>query len=308
MFSAGRSGAGRAEGADPLPLILLCVLGSMWGLSFSLSKLAVTGGIHPVAYAWMQSTGAALFLFVVCRIWRVPIPFSRAHIRLYAATAIIGLVLPNINIVTTTQYLPAGIVSTVVTTVPVITYLLALALGIERFQGRRAVGIALGFGGVLFIIGPEGGLPDPRMVPWVLLSLVTPVLYATNSILSQRWRPEGTHSLAAAFGMMLFASLASAPFMVATGSVYPLLANGMTVTDLAMLGQIAVTCVAYVFYFEIIRRAGPVYIGQVSYVVIVFGLFWGWVIFNENPSPWIFGAVACVLIGVGLVNRKLGKR
>jgi drug/metabolite transporter (DMT)-like permease len=289
---------------DPLPLIFLCVLGSMWGLSFSLSKLAVVGGVHPIAYAWLQSTGAAVFLFVVCWIWRVPIPFSRAHLILYFANGLIGLVLPNINIVATAQHLPAGILSTLVTTVPVITYVMVLLLRIETLHADRAAGIGLGFVGVLFIIGPEGGLPDPAMVPWVLLALVTPFLYAANSILSAKLRPEGTHSLAAAFGMMLSSSLMTLPVMLATGTFYPLLANGLTVTDAAMLGQIAVAAFAYMFYFEIIRRAGPVYISQVSYVVIAFGLFWGWVIFDEQPSLWVFGSVTCVFAGVGLVNRR----
>lgn len=290
--------------SDPLPLLFLCVLGSMWGLSFSLSKLAVLGGVHPIAYAWMQSTGAAVFLFAVCRVWRVAIPLSAAHLRLYGATALVGLVLPNINIVTTAQYLPAGIISTLVTTVPVLTYLLAIALRIERFQPVRAAGIGLGLAGVLFIVGPEGGLPEPAMVPWVLVALLTPALYAANSILSARLRPADTHSLAAAFGMMAASSALTLPPMLATGSFYPLLAEGWTVTDAAMLGQVAVACFAYIFYFEIIRRAGPVYISQVSYVVIVLGLFWGWMIFGEEPSLWVFGAVGCVLAGVLLVNRK----
>lgn len=289
---------------DPLPLIFLCVLGSMWGLSFSLSKLAVMGGVHPIAYAWLQSTGAAVFLLIVCRLWRIAIPFSRAHVTLYFANGLIGLVLPNINIVATAQHLPAGILSTLVTTVPVITYVMVLALRIEAFRFTRAIGIGLGFLGVLFIIGPEDGLPDRSMVPWVLLALVTPLLYAANSILSASLRPEGTHSLAAAFGMMLTASLMTLPVMLSTGTFYPLLANGLTVTDAAMLGQIAVAAFAYMFYFEIIRRAGPVYISQVSYVVIAFGLFWGWVIFDEQPSLWVFGSVICVFAGVGLVNRR----
>ena len=293
-----------SKGHDPLPLIFLCVLGSMWGLSFSLSKLAVMGGVHPIAYAWLQSTGAAIFLLIVCRLWRISIPFSRAHVILYFANGLVGLVLPNINIVATAQHLPAGILSTLVTTVPVITYVMVLMLRIEPFRPMRAIGIGLGFLGVLFIIGPEDGLPDRAMVPWVLLALVTPLLYAANSILSAKLRPDDTHSLAAAFGMMLSSSLMTLPVMLATGTFYPLFAKGLTVTDAAMLGQITVAAFAYMFYFEIIRRAGPVYISQVSYVVIAFGLFWGWMIFDEQPSLWVFGSVACVFAGVGLVNRR----
>ena len=289
---------------DPLPLIFLLILGSLWGLSFSLSKLAVVGGVLPVAYLWMQSTGAALFLALVCRVLRVPIPFGRREIIFYLATGLLGMVLPSLNIVTTAKYLPAGLLSTVVTTVPVITYLAVLALRQERFNPVRATGIALGMIGVLFLLLPDSSLPDPSMTPWLLMSLLTPVFYAANSILSARMRPEGLHSLAAAFGMTATASAASLPIMLATNSFHPLFAHGPTVTDMAMAGQIAVSCVAYIFYFEIIRRAGAVYISQVSYVVTITGLIWGYIVFTEIPTAWLYAAVAFVFVGVALVNRR----
>jgi len=281
----------------------MLILGAMWGLSFSLSKLVVTGGIEPIAYVWMQSTGAALFLFCVCRVMRIPVPLSRRHLIFYAAAGLCGLVLPNLNIVNTARHLPAGILSTVVTTVPLMTYLGVLVLGLERFSPRRAGGIALGLAGVLFIVLPETSLPDPAQAPWVLVALITPALYASANVISGRLRPDGTHSLAAALGMVASASLASLPVMLVTGDFHLLFGGGATTADLAMVGQIAVAALAYIFYFEIIRRAGPVYTSQVGYVVTVLGLGWGYLIFDEIPSLWVIGAVACVFAGVALVNR-----
>ncbi|WPZ35235.1 DMT family transporter [Thalassobaculum sp. OXR-137] len=289
--------------ARHLPLVLMLILGNLWGLSFSLSKTVVLGGIHPLAYVWMQTTGATLFLFVICRRAGVTVPTSRRHLLLYGATGLVGTVLPSLTIVTTALHVPAGIISTLVTTVPMLTFALAVSTGLQRFQPMALAGLTLGLIGVLFLVVPDSSLPSADMAGWVLFGLLTPVFYATNGILAARLRPAGTSSLAAALGMMATASVTSLPIMLATGTFHPLFAEGLTPHDLAMTGQIVITCVAYIMYFEINERSGPVYLSQVSYVVNVSGLFWGYAIFGEVPSPWLWATVVLVFAGVYLVNR-----
>jgi drug/metabolite transporter (DMT)-like permease len=287
------------------PAIMLLGLGGLWGLSFSLSKVAAMGGVHPFAYAWMQSTGAALFLTLVCYRKGIPFELSRGHLVFFAGAAVIGLVLPNINIITTAKYIPAGVMSTVVSTVPVLGYVLAVAFRIEGFRWNSAVGIGIGLIGALLMVLPKTSLPSPDMVPWVLIAFLTPALYACSGIFSDRMRPDGTHSLAAARGMLIVASLATLPLMLAVDGFYPLMANPGP-TDFAMLGQICISSVAYILYFEILKRAGPVFLSLVSYVVTLFGLFWGWVIFGEIHSAWIWASVGCVFTSMLLVN--IGRR
>ena len=51
--------------------------------------------------------------------------------------------------------------------------------------------------------------------------------------------------------------------------------------------------------------AGAVYLGQVGYLVTLFGVLWGVLFFGETPSAWLWVAVVLVATGVALVN--LGK-
>ena len=287
-MSDQKTGTGLIDPGLIVPAIMLIGLGGLWGLSFSLSKVAAMGGVHPFAYAWMQSTGAALFLTLVCYRKGIPFDLSRGHLVFFAGAAVIGLVLPNINIITTAKYIPAGVMSTVVSTVPVLGYVLAVGLV-----------------GALLMVLPKTSLPSPDMVPWVLIAFLTPALYACSGIFSDRMRPEGTHSLAAARGMLIVASLATLPLMLAVDGLYPLMANPGP-TDFAMLGQICISSVAYILYFEILKRAGPVFLSLVSYVVTLFGLFWGWVVFGEIHSAWIWAAVGCVFTSLIMVN--IGRR
>ncbi|WP_193172486.1 DMT family transporter [Nisaea nitritireducens] len=304
-MSDQKTGTGLIDPGLIVPTIMLVGLGGLWGLSFSLSKVAAIGGVHPFAYAWMQSTGAALFLSLVCYRKGIPFDLSRGHLVFFLGAAVIGLVLPNINIITTAKYIPAGVMSTVVSTVPVLGYVLAVGLRIEGFRWNSAIGIGLGLVGALLMVLPKTSLPSPDMVPWVLLAFLTPALYACSGIFSDRMRPEGTHSLAAARGMLIVASLATLPLMLAVDGFYPLMANPGP-TDYAMLGQICISSVAYILYFEILKRAGPVFLSLVSYIVTLFGLFWGWVVFGEIHSAWIWAAVGCVFTSLIMVN--IGRR
>lgn len=304
-MSDQKTGTGLIDPGLIAPAIMLVGLGGLWGLSFSLSKVAAMGGVHPFAYAWMQSTGAALFLTLVCYRKGIPFDLSRGHLVFFAGAAVIGLVLPNINIITTAKYIPAGVMSTVVSTVPVLGYVLAVAFRIEGFRWNSAVGICIGLIGALLMVLPKTSLPSPEMVPWVLIAFLTPAFYACSGIFSDRMRPEGTHSLAAARGMLIVASLATLPLMLAVDGFYPLMADPGP-TDFAMLGQICISSVAYILYFEILKRAGPVFLSLVSYVVTLFGLFWGWVIFGEIHSAWIWASVGCVFTSMVMVN--IGRR
>lgn len=304
-MSDQKTGTGLIDPGLIVPTIMLVALGALWGLSFSLSKVAAMGGVHPFAYAWMQSTGAALFLTLVCYRKGIPFDLSRGHLVFFLGAAVIGLVLPNINIITTAKYIPAGVMSTVVSTVPVLGYVLAVGLRIEGFRWNSAIGIGLGLVGALLMVLPKTSLPSPDMVPWVLLAFLTPALYACSGIFSDRMRPEGTHSLAAARGMLIVASLATLPLMLAVDGFYPLMADPGP-TDFAMLGQICISSVAYILYFEILKRAGPVFLSLVSYVVTLFGLFWGWAVFGEIHSAWIWAAVGCVFTSLVMVN--IGRR
>lgn len=297
--------ASAAPARDPIAFLFLGVLGMAWGLSFSLSKIAAVGGIHPIAYTWMQATGASVFLTVVC--WRAGIRFrlSRRFIVFYIAAGLTGLALPNMNIVMVAVHLPAGIISVLVTIVPMLSYVFAVALRLERARIDRAAGILLGFSGVAFLVIPKASLPSPEMVPWVLVGLLTPLLYATNNMVSVKMRPEGTHSLLAAWGMVTTASIVTLPVMLATDTFHPWFVDPSP-ADWAMLGQTGVSCLAYVLFFEIVRRAGPVFASTIAYVVMLTGLAWGWLIFGEQHSAWVWAAVALVFAGLALLNLRRG--
>jgi len=55
--------------------------------------------------------------------------------------------------------------------------------------------------------------------------------------------------------------------------------------------------------FELLRLAGAVFLSQVSYIVTLSGMFWGWLLFAERLSGWVWLAALVIAAGVLMVTR-----
>jgi len=282
-----------------LPLLLLC--GTLWGITFPLSKIGIEGGIHPFAYGvWVAGlSSVALLALVFARGERLPL--SAAHLRLYLVTGLFGQALPNMAYYFYIPHMPAGLAAVIITTAPLITFVLALLLAIERFNALRALGVACGFSGALMLVLPGSALPSPETLGWVMLAFATPFFYAGSTIAMAQLRPRQLGAPAMAAGMFLASFLAQLPVLAISGQWYLVLPPAAP-HDWALLAQVACSITAHVLYLRMMPRFGPVFVSQVGYVVTLSGILWGLAFFGETLSPWVYGAAAVIMGGVVLVN------
>ncbi len=288
-----------------IPLLLL-LLGSLWGASFSIAKLAIEGGVPELGFATWQAGGSALVLLGVLKLRGVSLPSGGRAWRFCLVSGLLGICVPNLIFYFVIRYLPAGLMAVVVTTAPIITYTLALATAMERMSWLRSFGIGLGFIGALVIVLPENSLPEGIDPIWVLLSFMTPFCYALSNLYTGRFRPPGQSSLGLACGMLICAGSTQTLLMLSFIPPYlPLPPWGMA--EAALFAQIAISSVAYVIYFHIVQTAGAVYFSQVGYIVTVSGLLWGMAFFGEQHSHWIYAGTALILGGFALVNASRGR-
>ena len=75
--------------------------------------------------------------------------------------------------------------------------------------------------------------------------------------------------------------------------------------ELILVGYAVATGLAFLLFYKIVSSAGAVYLGQVGYLVTLFGVGWGVLFFDESTTIWLWAAVVVVGFGVALVN--LGK-
>ena len=286
-----------------LPLLLLLFLGSLWGMTFSVAKLAMQDGFHPVQYAFWQCGGAGLILALIAVLKGERFRPSRALIVFGLTVALIGIALPNVNFYFVLPHMPAGLAAVIITTAPLATYVGALLLGMEQRSRRRLLGILVGFSGGMILVLPGAGLPAGTEVVWVLAGFLTPLLYASSGLYTARQRPAGASSLLLAVLMTLSAALWLLPGALLVGPLRIPLPPDST-GDWAVLVQIAVTTVAYVIFFELMRIGGPVFFSQVGYVVTITGIVWGSLLFGETHGFGLYLATAIVFLGLILVNQQ----
>lgn len=285
-----------------LALVLLVVLGTNWGITFSLAKIGQLGGIPPLGYAMWQSGAAGVILLGICAVRRIWPPLTVAHLRYYVVAALTGQAIPVVNMLLVVKHIPVGVFTLMVTMSPLLTYGLAMALRMEAFSLRRFGGMLLGFTGMLFILLPRASLPSPDMLPWVLMALITPAFFAGSNVYIAKARPPGVDSLALGAAMQLTVGVLLLPVAAATGGLY-LLLPPFASHDLALLAHIGAATLGALLMFEIIRLAGVVFMSQVAYIVTLNGIVWGMYFFDEHHSAWIWAALACIVTGVVLVTK-----
>jgi drug/metabolite transporter (DMT)-like permease len=290
--------AGR--GSRLVPLIMMLVLGTLWGLTFSFAKAASDDGIGPLAYGFWQTTGAGLVLLLMCLLRRERLGLDRAHLTYYLICGLLSLAAPNLILQTVIGHVPAGVAAIIITTVPLVTYAIAMAVKLDRFAPRRSVGLLLGFSGALVLIGPSASLPEPAMAGWVLFGFLTPFFYASGNVYVAKFRPASA-ALPLAAGMLWGAAFWQAPAILATDG-FQMLTPPFSFGEWGVIGQISVTVLASILYFEIVRRAGPVFFSQVAYVVTLTAILWAMAIFGERHSGLVWTAAALIASGVALVN------
>ena len=77
----------------------------------------------------------------------------------------------------------------------------------------------------------------------------------------------------------------------------------MTDGDWALIGTIVIIPIVYALTFVLIQMLGPVLFSTIGYFGTLIGLGWAALYFGEVPSPWIWAAIAILLLGLFLVNR-----
>ncbi|HJS30534.1 MAG TPA: DMT family transporter, partial [Alphaproteobacteria bacterium] len=275
--------------------------GSIWGFAFSLAKIGAQGGFPPIAYAMWQSTGGGAILLAICWMRGLRPPLSPTHLRYYAISGVIGIAIPNVNMITVLNHLPVGVVTILVTLAPLLTWAFARLVGQEGPSVRRGLGTFVGFCGALLILLPRASLPAPDLAAWVLAGLVTPVFYAAGNVYVARSRPAGVHSLSLAAMMHIAVACALAPAALISGE-FRMLWPPFAAADYAVMGHMLSAAASALMFFEIIRLAGPVFLSQVAYIVTITGLLWGMYLFGERHSTWIWAAMAVIFVGLALVT------
>lgn len=289
-----------------LAFAALAAIGAAWGLTMPLSRIAVSTGHAPLTLLfWQRVIGVALLAgpVIVARGGFAP---SWARLRLFFWVGILGSVLPGYFSYLTAAHLSAGVRSIIVASVPMFVLPIALGLGFERREARRAVGVALGGLSIgLIALSGSDGLSGGFALAMVALALISPLAYALEGNYLALVGARGLNPLEILLGASLVSVALLAP-AVAAGEGFGLGFDGgpagWGAPEWALVGIGVVDVLAYSGYVWLVGRAGPLFASQIAYLVTGFGLIWSMTLIGERYSGWVWLALAAMLAGVALVQ------
>jgi drug/metabolite transporter (DMT)-like permease len=282
-------------------LILLFILGGIWGTSFLFIKIVVTE-IGPMTLVAGRLGLASLLMWSIMRFRKVPLPRGKRIWTTYAVLGLINSALPFSLISWGQQHIPSGWAALLQSTLPIFTILLAhLLTQDERLTWSKMLGVALGFCGVGLLMWPEVRQGDSASL-WGILAIVgASICYALASILV-RQQLKGQNPITSAAGaftmgfvyILPLAFLLEQPLQIAPS--WRALGSWIALTVMG-------TVIASVIYYTLLDRTSATFTSMVTYIVPINGLILGALVLGEHLSPTLVISLGIVLSGVLLVRR-----
>lgn len=294
--------SGQTSPSRLVPLAMLLFAATIYSMTFSLNRIAITDGLPVIPFVFWQGLGTAVVSFVAALVTRQMPSLRVEYLRLYLLFGVVGIALPYTLLALAAPKVPAGAVGLGLTLTPILTYVFSVLFRLDRVRLLRVAGILFGLAGILLVTLPGKSLPEPGMAPWLLMAFGAPLCYAFGTVCVAILRPPESKPIPLTCGLSFASAVLMVPVMAATDSWW-VFDGSMTDGDWALIGAIFITAIFFVVALEIIRMAGPVFYSTNGYLGTLIGLGWAALFFGEVPSHWIWAAVALLFIGLFLVNR-----
>ena len=274
---------------------LLGVLSILWGGSFFFNGF-ILKELPPLTVVFLRVAIAALILLPLLRVYRISLPQGMTGWTPFVAIAFFNNVVPFSLIVTGQTYIASGLASILNATTPLFTVMVMAAAGEEKLSARRIAGVVAGLIGVAVLRGDAVGIKTGQGIG-ILLCLAATISYALSALLARRLLANSPP-----LGTATFQMLASTAMMaVVAGSVeqpwrlpMPGMATWLSVIGLAALS----TALAYIVFFQIVRRSGATNVMLVTLLIPVTAILLGYLVLGESLS-------ARELIGAAVIGSAL---
>jgi probable blue pigment (indigoidine) exporter len=289
-----------ATNDDRRNLILLIVVGLIWGSAYPVIRFGILAGATPIAFAAARYALAAFAMASLAAALRVPRPSPRA-LGLSALLGIPIVGLYGLLLYVGEQTTSGGLAAILIGVTPLLTVLFALSvLPGESLRRIGYLGLAFGFVGVFVLVFPPPGVTLASSI-WGPLAVVgAAASFAVGSVMLRAKRPEGE----TLWGVSVQFAVATAFLLVALPFLEPHsalpLSNDvlLSIAYLVLLPSVA----GYALYFSLHHRVGPGRANVVAYVNPVAALSIGTLLFGEPFQWWEIAGFALVIVGLTLVT------
>jgi|TARA_B110000914_G_C15394198_1_gene413954 drug/metabolite transporter (DMT)-like permease len=292
--------------------LMLITLSLLWGGSFFFVGVAVAE-LPPLTIVTLRVGLAAITLWIIVLFMGLSLPKSP---NVWVAFLIMGLlnnVIPFSLIVWGQTHIASGLASVLNATTPLFgVIVVGLLLVDERATAMKLVGVAVGFLGVVMMIGiPSLDSVKQGTILAQIAILGAALSYAFASVFGRRFKAMGLKPIIIAAGQVTGSTALLAPVAFYVDGPLALLGPGSpSIIVWASILTLAVfsTALAYILYFKILASSGATNILLVTLLVPVSAIFLGLLFLNETLQWVNLAGMALIAIGLSAIDGRLWKR
>jgi drug/metabolite transporter (DMT)-like permease len=272
----------------------------LWASAYVPSKIGATA-MPPLWFLVGRFLTAGLLMGGIALALRRPFPARRndwlayAVLGVFANAAYLGFTYAALG-----RGLAAGIASIVASTNPLILALVAPRLLGERLTARKLAGMALGFGGVLFVMLARTGTDTARPTE-IGLALAGVIANVASTIVFKR--ALGSNDLLAINTIQLLAAgVVLVPMAALVYGPPSVQASAELVVALVYL-VLVLSVGASLLWFWLLSRGAASRVSAFYFLTPIFGLFFGAALLGEVVEPGDLLGLVAVALGIVLVQR-----
>ena len=220
------------------------------------------------------------------------------HIFPLLLTGLLNSALPFCLLAFASLFLPAGMTAILNSTAPFFGVAVAFVWLREKLTLSQVVGLALGFTGVVVLVGLREAAVTAEFMWAIAAGLCAALMYAIAAPFI-RLNLQGVPSLVIATGSQLSAAFCLLPLL-------PLSRPQSFPSELAILALIGLalmsTSLAYILYFRLIQAVGSTRALTVTYLIPLFAILWGALFLKEAITVSIVSGGSLILLGTAIAN------
>lgn len=280
--------------------LLLLILSTFFGGAFFFVVIAVDE-IPPLTLALCRCGIAAAVLLAYVWAKGQSLPSDFAVWRGLVILALLNTVLPFTLIFWGQQHIPSGLAAILNATAPLFSILLAhFATADEKLTTRRALGVAVGFVGVVIVIGIDALWAVGLNVLAQLAVVAAAFCYAATGVYGRRFQRFPSAVIAASVlllgGLMLIpiAGLVDRPWQLPA----PSLAAVASTIGLAVVS----TAFAFLIFFRLLARTGATNLQLVAFLIPVSAILLGVGFLGEVLEWRHFAGMALIATGLAIID------
>lgn len=279
-------------------LSLLLVLAIIWSSSFTVIKVG-TELLPPTTFAMLRVVIGAIVLFVWLKIRGQKLPREP---RLWWSFFLIGLFgngIPFVLINWGEQEIASGLAAILIAAMPLAALLLGRVFSDEVLNTRRAIGVSLGFAGVVALIGPQELLQLGDQAMRQLAVACAAVCYAIAGILVRKL--PGARPSQHGAGVLIASSTVLIPASFLADQPWTLSYAPEALMASVYLG-IFPTALATILLIVVISSRGVTFLALNNYLIPVLGVLWGFLFLDEPITRAVIVALSLILVGIAIAG------